>query len=226
MMLFVGAPLQKTAMICVSDLKAGLSNRVVGANNPVTFTDPTGLETYIYTNNGVSVVNSGQGFLNTVNAVAPHSITAIVTRGHGGTHVADFTSAKGQHGNFAAVAKGTVLQLPSGPRKFIPLKEILKDKLAKGAGIYLNNCSTATEDDNLAISLSKDFPDAIVRGVDGTLEEGTVLGTFKDSGTFRYFQNGEQVHPIRGGAQPDYSGFSLGGYAHPYTNFSQDSQSR
>ena len=43
MMLFVGAPLQKTAMICVSDLKAGLSNRVVGANNPVNFVDPSGL---------------------------------------------------------------------------------------------------------------------------------------------------------------------------------------
>ena len=43
-MLFVGAPLQKTAMICVSDLKAGLSNRVVGNNNPVTYTDSTGLK--------------------------------------------------------------------------------------------------------------------------------------------------------------------------------------
>ena len=43
MMLFVGAPLQKTAMICVSDLKAGLSNRVVGNNNPVNRVDHTGL---------------------------------------------------------------------------------------------------------------------------------------------------------------------------------------
>ena len=44
MMLFVGAPLQKTAMICVSDLKAGLSNRVVGMNNPVNYVDPEGLQ--------------------------------------------------------------------------------------------------------------------------------------------------------------------------------------
>lgn len=171
-------------------------------------------------------MNSGQEFLSAVNSAAPGSITAIVTRGHGSTLTADFTSAPGQHGNFAALPKGTVLQLPDGPAKFIYLKELLESKLSKDAVIFFKNCSTASGEDNLATAISRDFPNAIVRGVEGTLSEGEVLGQYRDDATYRYFKNGVQVHPMRGGAQPDFSGFSAGGYAHPYTNFSQESSSR
>jgi hypothetical protein len=44
----VGAPLQNTAMMRVPNLKAGRSRRVLAGNNPVTFTDHTGLQPGAY----------------------------------------------------------------------------------------------------------------------------------------------------------------------------------
>ncbi len=205
---------------------AGLNMLAYCGGDPINLIDPPGLETYIYFTDGThSIVSSGTEFLHAAQSAGGSKlITDIVTRGHGGSLVADLSGTSDSDSLSAASARGVQLQYTengSNKTKFVALKDVLKGKLSGGARFFLNNCSTAAGDENLTKAISSDFAGHEVRGVTGTLNEyGNLHGLtgYSDSpgkdSSFQYYVNGAPI------ASP------VGGIMEPFTHFWQQSTTR
>lgn len=205
--------------------------------SPVTLVDPNGTEALVYFVDGTVVpAYSARSLAHIIQGAECNSIKSLVVRGHGGTmgttlngstagiFGADSIDAVWSHkqGAYIPILTG---HNPNGKDIRLDFSKLLEGKLAKKSGIYINSCSTGLKDSssqtNLAQVLSGAFPDAVVRGVSGSLDEFEIFGTYYETpGTggnigptdsrWVYYRNGVERG---GGAHVD----------HPYTSFPNES---
>ena len=161
--------------------------------DPIRYTDPSGREVIVRWADGTEVrTSSSEDLAGIIRQSKEGSITEIVFRGHGSPTSTSLNTATAQDQNelrmFVRPNGDTLIFLDHAGRPVAGrrttqkwgLRDVLKGRLAKHASIRLEACNTATGDENIAMGLSKMFPEAIVTGVEGAwIEQHHWYGTFE-----------------------------------------------
>jgi uncharacterized protein RhaS with RHS repeats len=147
-------------------LVGGINPYTYALSNPINAIDPLGLaEVIITTANGVQrIPNPGaKAFIDLISQSQPGSITRLEIHGHA-TETTINLSAGYNSMDVISLVEGDVIvgDLDKQSGKF--LTQILKDKLAENAEIYLNGCDTASGDKNITQALSEELPENIIIG--------------------------------------------------------------
>ena len=175
-------------------LEGGLNLYEAFGNNPVCFRDPEGLSTVRITTPSEVVVlvdPSITDFCNAIKSQAPDSITALEIVGHGNNEaIAIEPNSKTGHGlvYLSDITSRKKVFMTHNDKSF---SDFIQEKLAPGATIDLNGCSTGATDDNITRQLSRELSGVTLIGNRNDIYSNEILNPFS-GGVF--FRIGKESH--------------------------------